>query len=145
MANEIQVQSLLQIKSGFQEYLSRPGAFTADMLGVVGPTPGAFTASKYGTVVDLSQIVYPGGMCEITNLDPDNYVTYGPYDVDAGTGTFRALGELLPGESFVFRLSRMLGKELGTGSGTTYVDSGLYLMVKADTAPCVVRVNAFDA
>lgn len=145
MANEITVQSYLQIKHGFLEYQSRPNAFVASMQGVVGPTPGAVLVSKYGTDISLAQIIVPGGLCRIMNLDSDHYVQWGPYDLDAPNAEYLPVGELLPGESFVFRLSRQLGVQLGTGSGTAFSDSGITLRFKAVGGPCVVLVEAFDA
>lgn len=145
MASEVTVQSYMQLKKGFLEYQARPNAFTADMEGTVGPTPGAVLVSKYGTSIDLSQILVPGGLCRIMNLDADNYVEWGTYDLDAPRGTFYPVGELLPGESFVLRLSRQLGVQQGTGSGTAFSDSGLALRMKAVGGSCVVLVEAFDA
>lgn len=106
-----------------------------------GPAPGAFTAAVTGTNVDLSQLSTPA-YCFITNMDDTNFVTVGVWDpVHA---EFHPLMELLPGEGYPLRLSRRLGQEKGTGTGT-YFNEGSRLRVVADTAPCVVKVEAFSA
>jgi hypothetical protein len=144
MANEIRVQVSLQISQGNNSYQSKPTSFQANMAGIIGPTPGAITVSKVGTIVNLSQIVVPGGVCLIQNLDPVAYLEYGVYV--PGLTDFLPLGEILAGEIYLLRLSRWLGQELGTGSGTHEVGSGLTLQLKAiDVESLVAIVSAFDA
>jgi hypothetical protein len=56
---------------------------------------------------------------------------------------FYPLIELLPGESYVFRLSRNIQEQYaGTGTGTTAPDNRL--RIKANGASCVVLVEAFE-
>lgn len=64
-------------------------------------------------------------VCQLTNLDPTNFVEYGVQVA----GTFYPVGELQPGETYVVRLSRNLGT--------------LYL--RANTASVEVQVLAFSA
>ncbi len=141
MADEAQIRTSLQVKSGNLTYQSQPTAFNADMDSAKGPTPGAFSASVAGTDVNLSQLVRPG-LCRIMNLDEDNFVHVGIWSPDAHL--FFPLMELLPGETYVLRLSRDLGDEyLGAGTGTGAPPNTL--RVKADTAACNVLVEAFEA
>ncbi len=141
MSNEIRVQTNLQVVKGSTFYQSRPTAFVATMNGTRGPTPGAFVASKTGTDVDLSELSQMGGLCRIQNLDSTNFITYGLFD----TSSFRfyPLGDVLPGESYVLRLSQELGEEIGTGSGTANL-GGSTLRIKAHGAACQVLIEAFD-
>lgn len=108
------------------------------MTGSKGPTPGAIAVSTTGTSVDLSELTTPG-LCRICNLDSTNYVTYGLYD-DAQS-QFLPLGEILPGEEYVFRFSREFGDSLiGTGTDADNV----HFRLKANTAACNVSVEAFE-
>jgi hypothetical protein len=139
VADEAVVTSQLVINKGHIVYQSQPGSFTADVSGTNGPTPGAVTATVAGTVVSLAQLANPG-LCRVMNIDATNFVTVG---VDDGARFF-PLMELLPGESYVFRLSRYLNEEFtDTGTGTN-ADAN-FLMVKANTAACVVVVEAFES
>ena len=148
MSGEAQLQASLQITkddaNGIVNYRSYPTGFTADVGGALGPTPGAFVASIYGTDVDLGQLTTPG-LCRVSNQDSTNYVTYGICDPE--TEVFYPLGEILPGEFFIFRLSRNLGEEYpgtGTGTGTAGPKTNTLRFV-ADTDECVVLVEAFEA
>ena len=76
----------------------------------------------------------------LRNLDLTNYVEWGLYD----GAEFTPIGEILPGEFYVLRLSRFLGSDISTGSGTATTGSGNQLMIKAVTAPCNVVVEAFE-
>jgi len=144
MSQEIRLQLSLLVRKGALVYQSNPTALVADMGGSSGPTPGSIhVALGVGIDVSLSQIVIPGGWCFIMNLDSTpqptpNYVEYGINDVN----NFFPLGELLPGEFTVKRLSRNLGKEY-IGTGTGIVNSTFRL--KAHGAATLVRVEIFDA
>jgi len=137
MANEAQIRSSLQITTTNIEHRSYPTAFNADVTGELGPTPGAFLATVAGTDVDMSEITTPG-FCEVKNYDATNFVEVGVYD----DGGFHPLLEVGPGEFYTIKLSRNLGSQFGTGTGTT--DTGVTLRVKADTAACKVYVGAFE-
>lgn len=147
MANEARIQSGLQIQKRntagdviVLDYMARPAGFTATVTGTKGPTPGAITCTTAGTDVDLSELTTPG-LCRIMNQDPTNYVEIGIWEP---TGSiFYPLMELLPGESFVFRLSRnVLEQYSGTGTGTTGPTNTL--RIKANGASCVVLFEAFE-
>lgn len=144
MANEATVNCSLSIRKGtnpvVMDYRSGPSNFRATVTGTKGPTPGAVTVSTLGTVIPFSELVTPG-LCWIINRDPDNYVEYGIYDPE--TDVFYPWGELLPGELSAFRFSRNLHEEYtGTGTGTTAATN--QVMFKANTADCIVSVEAFE-
>lgn len=140
MANEVQIRSSLQVNKDAIEYQSRPTAFAADMAGTKGPTPGALTVSTGGTDVDLTGLTTPG-FCRMQNQDTTNFVTYGIWDPEGNK--FFPLGEMLAGEVFVLRLARDIEAEYGTGTGTTGANTNR-LRLKANTAACVVLVEAFE-
>lgn len=138
MANEATIRSSLQIfkQSGdvtVLDYQGRPSTFQADVTGTAGPSPGVVNATTAGVEVDLSALTTPG-LCRVMNLDATNYVQFGVWD---GTN-FWELGELLPGESYVFRLARTISD----GTGTSYTTGSL--MLKANTATCICIVEAFE-
>lgn len=145
MANEARVQSGLYIRktSGaliLLEYQSRPSAFLADVSGTKGPSPGAIRVPIAGVDISFPELTTPG-LCWLHNLDATNYVEVGIY-VPA-TLTFFPLLELMPGECYTVRLSRnLLEQYAGSGTGTT--GSINKLRLKANTAPCNVRVDAFE-
>lgn len=143
MANEATVRSMLQIKktSGSItqiEYTSSPSTFQADVTGTKGPSPGAVTVTTSGTNIDLTELTTPG-LCRISNQDATNYVEVGVKD--ASTSVFYPLMELLPGESYVIRLSRNVGEEYYSTTGT---DTGNSIHCKANTASVVVLIEAFE-
>lgn len=138
--NEASIRSSLQVRSGELFYQSQPTAFEADVAGSKGPSPGAITVSVFGTNIDLSQLVTPA-LCRVMNLDPTNYVEYGIRD--PATGVFYPLGEILPGETYILRLSRNIQEDYyNTGTGTTA--SINFFHFKANKAPCVVVIEAFE-
>lgn len=146
MSNEARVQSVLTVQkrdttTGLLviDYRHGGGSFTADVGGLVGPTPGSFTVAVSGTDVDLSKLTTPG-LVRFVNMDPTNYVTWGPYDED--TDVYYPLGEILPGESYVIRLHRFFLREM-TGTGTLSGEASALRFV-ANNASCVVSVEAFD-
>lgn len=142
MADEVQVRSSLFIKKSNLQYQSPKTAYKTDMDAATpkGPTPGAITVTTYGTDVSLAELTEPG-WCEIINLDTTNYVEVGVYDPE--TDVFTPHDELGPGESYVRKLSRNFREEYdGTGTGTTSATNRL--RIKANTASCVVIVNAFE-
>lgn len=146
MANEARVNMTLTIRktsgSIIQiDWRSSPGAYTADVAGTKGPTPGALTIPVGGEAVSFDELDTPG-LCFLMNNDDENYVTYGIWDI--ANDLFHPLGELLPGEFQIIRLSRILQQEFtGTGTGTTGPDNRFFM--KADTAPVNVTVAAFEA
>ena len=142
MANEITARISLRVAKGNVDERSNPAVFQADQAGNKGPTPGSITVGVKLTTVDLSQLATPG-ICWMQNEDTVNYVEYGVYDPDSGVVLM--LGEMLPGEFYVLRLSRWLGSEMTPHTGTGTLGSGVLFVMKAVGAPCNVTVKAFDA
>lgn len=139
MADEALVRCSLQITKGNLKYRPRVNAFNVDVDGSKGPSPGFFLVSTTGQPVDLSQFTTPG-LVKIRNVDDTNYVEWGLND---GT-TFRPVGEILPGEEYVFRFSRNLGEtEDVPGTGSTGGVESFYM--RANTAAVGVEVDAFEA
>lgn len=142
MAQEARIVSSLYIRkaAGNITYQSQPTSFVADVDGSKGPTPGALTVPTGGKIILFNELTTPG-LCRLINYDQTNYVTYGIYDPDYDR--FYPLGELLPGESYVLRLSRIFRQEYdGTGTGTS--PPSCYFFMKANTAQCNVSVEAFE-
>lgn len=137
MANEITVTASVNIRNGNQTWSNSVSHYRADQAGLNGPSPGAIKVPTAGVSISFAQLTTPA-MCVITNIDPTNFVEYGLWD----STHFMPIGELLPGEFVILRLARHLGKEYGTGTGTT--GSGLVLRLKADTAQADARVEAFE-
>jgi len=139
MANEVTVRNALIIRNDNLNYSSNPTTFRANMSGSKGAAPGAFSAGVDGTDVDLSQFSRPG-FCWIQNLDDTNYVEVGIHD----GSTFYPLMEVQPGEFYIFRISRNIGvEETIPGTGTSGVVG--HLCIRANTAACNVRVDAFES
>lgn len=137
MANEARINSNLQIIVGELDYQSRPAAFLADVSVAKGPTPGAVSCATTGTNISFAQLARPA-LCRIMNLDSTNFVTVGVYD---GVSFFPIL-ELLPGESYVMRLSRYLNEEwVGTGTNS----DANQVRIQANAAACMVLVEAFES
>lgn len=152
MANEITVVISLGINNtastppGNVQYQNRDTGWRANMLGNNGPTPGTVLVPTKGVNINFAELTGMGGVCRMKNLDPSNFVTWGMFD--SITNKFYPLGEMLPGESYVIRLSRDLGQQYGTGSGTgsgSHLPGGNeFLHMRADIAACRVLVEAFD-
>ncbi len=144
MANEAEIRGSLQIRTGDGEieYVSRPTTFRGDVTGRKGPSPGAITATIAGTDVDFSELSTPG-YARIQNQDLTNTVDVGIWDPE--TGVFYPMLELLPGESYPLRLSRILAGEYGTDPavGSTGPNTNR-LRIRANVASCVVLVEAFE-
>jgi hypothetical protein len=135
MSNEAIISAALQISKGNLQYSSRPNNFRADIAGSHGPTPGAVTIETTGTTVNLSQLTTPG-LCRISNIDDENYITWGVEDDD--TGEFYPFGEILPGEFYIFRFSRLFGYP-NSGTATT-ASFKLY----ANNEDSVCLIEAFE-
>lgn len=141
MANEARLVVSLQVKKGNIDYQSRPTSFNVTLTGTKGPTPGVVSIPTDGKDIYFEELTTPG-LCRIQNLDTANYVEYGVYDPT--TSTFFPLGEILPGESYILRLSRNLNEEYaGSGTGTTAPEN--YFRFKANGAPCNILIEAFEA
>jgi hypothetical protein len=141
---EATVRTSLQINNtmsgGEIQYYSRPTSFQAAVDGNNGPTPGVQLAALDHTAVNFAELTSYGGFCRMQNLDPLNIVHVGVRDNVSGLELF--LMELLPGESYVIRLSSLIGGAV-TGTGTVETDA-TSVILKATGAPCRVLVEAFD-
>lgn len=134
MASEATVGCGLQIRVGSIEYRALPSQFRADVAEGTGPVPGELTVTYAGKDVDLSGITTPG-LCRIQNRSTTEYVLVGVHD----GASFFPLLELLPGESYVMRLTRHLGDEFtGTGTGTPSDVNVLHLKVTGSTSARVL-------
>lgn len=146
MSNEITVNISFQVRNAALSqmgFVSFPTGKQIDMKSAFnGPTPGAVTVSTQHTTIPFSQLTSMGGWCWLFNTDANNFVEYGMYD--PVTNLFHGLGELLPGEFNIIRLSRYLGAELKGQTGTGTSGHGKLFALKADIAPVVVIVAAFD-
>ena len=149
MANEASVRTNLSIRKTNSDgsivlidYTSRPSGFNADVTGTKGPCVGAIAVTTSGTDVDLSQLTTPGFM-RITNEDATNYFEVGIRD--PATRVFYPMLEVLPGESYVMRLSRNVGEEdyPSTGTGTTASIAKLHL--KSHAAATIALVEVFES
>lgn len=120
---------------------SQRGNFVYDLTTSTlnGPTPGAIVVPTNGIDIDMSQLTIPG-LAEIYNLDLTNYIEYGLRYL----GAFFTWGEVGPGEYYLWKFSRHVTIESGTGVGTAAVDTGIAIHLRADTASCRVVVNVFD-
>jgi len=147
MSSEATISSSLTITVGNYRYQSLPGSFAADVsaAGAAGPTPGSVLASLTGTTVSLANITNKGGLCRIQNTDLTNFIEVGVYDTSLTE--FIPILELLPGESFIMRLSRFIGQHAGAGTGTTGSDVSLVIRVdptQATGTTALALVEAFN-
>lgn len=119
MANEIQLDTRMQVSNGSLKFTFAPGTVNIDQSVDGGPTPGYQTIGTSEESEALSELATEG-MCILVNLDDTNYVEWG-----FSTGVYG--GRLKPGEHAVLRLN----------TSTT-----LYL--RANTAACRVQIMAFE-
>lgn len=142
MADEATIRCSLHVVKGSLVYQSNPTGFRADVNGAKGPTPGAIAVPLTGVAVSFSELTTPG-LCRLMNLEAagGNYFEFGIRD--PGLNVFYPLGEVLPGESYVLRLTRNLLEEYsGTGTGTTTPGNQFWL--KANGAALTALVEAFE-
>lgn len=140
MASSVTVQSSLTILQGNLQYRSSPAAFLPTMSGINGPTPGAIKVPTSGVDISFSQLDSMGGLGRFYNIDPTNFVTIGIRD--KSTNEFYPFMDVLPGETYVMRLSSKLPKEeLGTG---TFSGSNAVIHAVANTAQVILVCEFFD-
>lgn len=145
MANEARLNismSIRKVSSGGVVQLRHDvrEAFVATVTGTKGPTPGSIAVDLDGTDIVFSELITPG-LCRLTNQDATNFVEVGIRD--PATGLFYPVIELLPGETFVVRLSRNLQEDYtNTGTGTSGPIN--YLHAKANVAAVNLLVEAFE-
>lgn len=129
MSNEITINTQITVNHGYLQW-QNSSTMRANQSVTGGPSPGSLSVTTSGVTVSLAQLTL-GGIVQIVNLDPTNYVTWGLLD----GGIFRPMGELLPGEFAVFRLSR---------SVLTANTAADVIRLVANTATCNVLFNCFD-
>ena len=110
--SQITIRSNVSVLKGALSYISNQ-QFRATMAGEKGPSPGSFVATAAGVDVDLTNLTNPG-IAVLKNIDDEFGAVYGVLD----GSDFFPLGDLLPGEQYVIRLSQFLGQTLGSGTGT---------------------------
>lgn len=143
MSGEVRSTIQVNIRKGNLNYQSFPASWQGniDATNPSGPAPGAIQVTTAGVSVVFNELVLPS-YCILQNLDLTNFVSYG---LDYG-GDFLPLGEVLPGELYVIRLSRLLGtliSDVITGTGAAA--SGATFFLKAEISPVNVFVGAFEA
>lgn len=133
-----------------QVYQSQPTLFTSPITGNAGPSPGQVTATPAGVIVSLAALTSLGGLCQIVNQEfpygtslpsgtaSGNWIEVGAWI--ASSSRFYPILEVLPQESYIVRLSRILGKYEGTGTGT--LGSGVSLMLKSFQYPGATYTSA---
>jgi hypothetical protein len=141
MSQEIRIQATLQVTNPPVQYYSQPGVSIANQVGVGGPAPGTVLAGVGGININFGPLTTPA-CCRIQNYDTVNFITYGVFDAESNE--FYPLGEALPGESYVIRLSRHM-KTVYPPTGTGSPGAPLSFHIRADRAPCLVQVDAFQA
>lgn len=141
MTNEVRINTSMNIRAstGPLQYQNEPSSFQANMSGAQGPSPGSVIATPNGTVVTFPGLTSPR-LCRIMNQDPTNWIAVGMYD---GVH-FYPMIELLPGETYIVRLSRHLGGEYTT-TGTGSIGHPGALMVKCPAANAEALIEAFNA
>jgi hypothetical protein len=122
MANEITASINIRCANGAFVF-RRDVTKQIDQTGVGGGGPGTVSIGTTEEDIDLGDTATPG-YAVLTNLDPGNYVTWGP---KSGTDMVAA-GRLNPGEPNVLRL-----------------DPGITIRMQANTAACLVQVEVLRA
>jgi hypothetical protein len=131
MANEAQINSLLQVKKEGVDYRSLPSSFQADVAGSgFGPYPGLVqaTTAAAGIEVDLTVFTTPGYF-SAHNIHLSNYAIIGVHD----GSTFHGLLEVLAGEIYTGRV----WQDILTGGKT--------LRVKSSTGTVPIIMDIFEA
>lgn len=125
MANEIKQTVGVQCINGNLNVPRLGTTRQINQAAVGGPVPGTITAvtTGQGTAVSTTGLSTPG-VTYIKNLDPTNYVEFGPLS----GGTLYPLGRLYPGEEATFRLG-----------------GSVALNVRANTASCKVLVQILES
>ena len=119
--------------------------YTLPLTNQNGPIPGYLLVPTHGVNLVLTGLVSPR-LCAMVNLDPNNYIDYGPYDPEGGSlaDNFVPVWELPPGSVPIVQcFSSLFAKEYGTGTGTA-LGSKIALRLKARTVACGAIINVFD-
>ena len=124
MAGTISSSCVLNVNHGSLRSNLNPGQTTIAQAVARGPSPGCvIVAEDADTAIDFSELATLG-VIQITNLDEDNYVDFGP---DDGTSALEPAVRIAAGETWQFRLV----------PGVTYY-------ARANTADCAVVFSAFN-
>lgn len=102
MAQEIQIDIVMQVTKGFLSIDKRP-SYTVDMAG----THHGNNAQTIGTsdeILAINSDVATAGIGYFRNLDATNYVDVGVHD---GGGTFIAFARLFPGQAALVPLATL--------------------------------------
>ncbi len=147
MANEARVTSSLTVQKRSSDgtvlmidYQSRPTTFVADVDGDRGPFPGSIPVDENGVEVDFGSTGFSPSLCRIMNQSDTYTVVWG--SLNSSSGVFSPIGDLLPGESVVIRLSQFLFQTIyaaGTGTAPGGDTTGLYLKALDGTANALVE------
>lgn len=141
MAGEATLRVSLQIVKGNVQYQSPQTGFQADVSGSKGPCVGTVTVPTSGLDIDLSELTIPG-WAYVQNQDSVNFVQIGIRE--PATSRFFPLLILKPGQGYPIQLSPYVGQQYdNTGTGTSAAINKLH--VKADTSPCNVLFQIFEA
>lgn len=123
MANEITVVARVTVANGNFRGKFEPPTKLISQVAQGGHAPIVSVGTSEEDL-SLGDIVAPGLVC-LLNLDPTNFVKYGP---KTGAGAMQELGRLINGEPAILRLG----------------PSGVTLRWVADTAACKVQVFALE-
>ena len=119
MSDEIKVQIQVTCRNGNLRYSFAPGQKSINQAAVGGPTPGYVTIGTTEETVTFGELGTAGWLM-MQNLDPTNYVQWGP-----ATGVY--VGRMEAGEPAAFR-----------------IEPGTTLYMKANTAACKVLVECLE-
>jgi hypothetical protein len=120
MSNEIKYTLSITIENGeFKEKLS-DGQISVDQaaIGKGGSVQIIGTSEEVISTGDVSTL----GWCRLKNLDPANYVTYGPED----TGAMVNFGRIEAGEQHWFRLEPLVVMRAQANTAPVKLDVRVY-------------------
>jgi hypothetical protein len=119
MSDEITIQASLQVENGtYTQPKLGSGIHKFDQASAGGGVPGTVSVGTTAETISTGDLTTPGWVW-MKNLDATNYVQWGMSD----GGTLKTVGRLEAGEMALFRL-----------------DPGATLMMKANTAACLVQI-----
>lgn len=117
MAGEITINASIRVNNGNLVYASPVQQFQADQSVAGGMSPGQLECTHAGQEINLTALDDPK-WCEVRHIGDDDDVYIELCIRDPETGLMYPFAELSPGEQFPLPLSRHLGRQYGTGTGT---------------------------
>jgi hypothetical protein len=125
MVNEIHFSMRLQVKNGFLDDVHQPQPILIDQ----ATARRGGHVQNIGTSAELVDFgdVSTNGILVLRNLDPTNFIKYGPLVPGSG-GAMEVWGKILPGEYWAMRLM-----------------TSVVMHAQADTAACDLDVALYDA